>query len=88
MAMMMNMASEVGEDRAGDDLAAFGVQVFGADAALDDGGLDVELHERRDRGADSRDEEEQVGGVRLDVGSDDSRPDRAQCGWARIAAIG
>jgi hypothetical protein len=86
--MKMNIAMRFAKIEPLTNLDAFGVQLLRPDTFFDDGGLDVELHERRDRCAGGRDEEKEVAGVELNVRCDDRVSHIAQCGLARIAAIG
>jgi hypothetical protein len=79
---------EVGEDRPGGDLGSLGGQVLGAESLFNNRRLDVELHERSDRGAGGGDEERMYAEVRWICGTTIAWPTFAHCGLARMAAIG
>ena len=74
---MMKHGDEVREDRRHRHLGALGRDVLRPEPALDDGRLEIELHERRDRRPDGRDEEDDVRAVQVDLRLDDRAADRA-----------
>ena len=77
VAMMMKAAIRLAKIAPDDRLALLARELVLAHAALDHRRLQVELHVGRDRRAGGRDEQQQVGRVRLDVGHDERLADVA-----------
>ncbi len=68
---------DVGPDRPADRVGLLEPQLVHADALLGDGAVQVELHVRRDRRADDRDEQQELDRREIERRRDQCRPDRA-----------